>query len=62
MADPKGARHDAYFHFYLLAMGEGRLRTPEQLMAMMRGAGFEHVKLLSNPMPIHTRILVAQKY
>ena len=62
MADPKGARHDAYFHFYLLAMGEGRLRTPEQLMAMMRAAGFEHVKLLSNPMPIHTRILVAQKY
>lgn len=61
MADPNGAKHDAYFHFYLLAMGEGRLRTPEQLTRMLKAAGFEHVKLLSNPMPIHTRMLVAQK-
>jgi len=61
MADPNGARHDAYFHFYLLAMGEGRLRTPGQLTNMLKNAGFEVVKLLSNPMPIHTRILVAQK-
>ena len=62
MADPKGARHDAYFHFYLLAMGEGRLRTPEQLSKMMVQAGFDRVKLLANPMPMHTRILLAQKH
>ena len=64
MAEPslKGAKHDAYFHFYLLAMGEGRLRTPETLSEMMMRAGFEQIKLLSNSMPIHARILVAQKY
>jgi demethylspheroidene O-methyltransferase len=62
MANPQGAKHDAYFHFYLLAMGEGRLRTPDQLSKMMLNAGFERVKLLANPMPIHTQILVAQKY
>ncbi len=61
MADPQGAKHDAYFHFYLLAMGEGRLRSPETLTQMLKFAGFEQVKLLSNPMPIHTRVLVAQK-
>ncbi len=61
MADPQGAKHDAYFHFYLLAMGEGRLRSPETLTQMLKLAGFEQVKLLSNPMPIHTRVLVAQK-
>ena len=64
MAEPalKGAKHDAYFHFYLLAMGEGRLRTPEYLSEMLMIAGFEQVKLLPNPMPIHARILAAQKY
>ncbi len=62
MADPKGAKHDAYFHFYLLAMGEGRLRTPEQLSKMMVQAGFDRVRLLGNPMPMHTRILVALKH
>lgn len=62
MADPKGAKHDAYFHFYLLAMGEGRLRTPHQLSKMMVQAGFDQVKLLPNPMPMHTRILIAHKY
>ena len=60
-ADGKGAKHDAYFHFYLLAMGEGRLRTPETLSQMMFEAGFDQVKALSNPMPIHARILVAYK-
>lgn len=57
----KGARHDAYFHFYLLAMGEGRLRTPELLSQMMLDAGFSQVRALSNPMPIHAKILVAEK-
>ena len=63
MAEPtgKGAKHDAYFHFYLLAMGEGRLRTPEALSQMMFGAGFGQVKALPNPMPIHAKILAAYK-
>jgi demethylspheroidene O-methyltransferase len=52
---------DAYFHFYLLAMGAGRLRTTGELIAMMLEAGFANVELLRNPMPLQTRILVAKK-
>lgn len=52
---------DAYFHFYLLAMGAGRFRTADELVEMMVEAGFADVRLLSNPMPLQTRILVAKK-
>ncbi len=52
---------DAYFHFYLLAMGAGRLRTPTELGRMLNDTGFVHVELLPNAMPIHTRLLVARK-
>ncbi len=52
---------DAYFHFYLLAMGAGRLRTTGELTAMIVEAGFANVELLGNPMPLQTRILVAKK-
>ena len=62
MANAKGAKHDAYFHFYLLAMGEGRLRTPEQLTQMIMQAGFNQVEILSNPMSMHAKVLVAKKY
>jgi demethylspheroidene O-methyltransferase len=52
---------DAYFHFYLLAMGAGRLRTTGELTAMLFDAGFSNVELLRNQMPLQTRILVAKK-
>jgi len=52
---------DAYFHFYLLAMGAGRLRTPEELMQMMHQAGFSNVEQLPNNMPIHAQILLGRK-
>jgi demethylspheroidene O-methyltransferase len=55
------ASGDAYFHFYLLAMGAGRLRTPAELSRMLRESGFVHVERLPNAMPIHTRILIARK-
>jgi demethylspheroidene O-methyltransferase len=63
MAQEGGAEAsgDAYFHFYLLAMGAGRLRTPTELSRMLRDCGFVHVELLPNAMPIHTRILIARK-
>jgi len=53
---------DAYFHFYLLAMGAGRLRTPRELMAMMAEAGFAHLEIVPNPMPLQTQILIGRKY
>lgn len=55
------ASTDAYFHFYLLAMGAGRLRTPQELHRLMEEAGFTHVEQVPNAMPIHARILVGRK-
>jgi demethylspheroidene O-methyltransferase len=52
---------DAYFHFYLLAMGSGRLRTARELMGFIQEAGFAEVTLIKNPMPLQTQILVARK-
>ena len=67
MAQPEGeagqpsASVDAYFHFYLLAMGAGRLRTPQELQTLMQEAGFTHVEQVPNAMPIHARILLGRK-
>jgi demethylspheroidene O-methyltransferase len=55
------AQGDAYFHFYLLAMGSGRLRKPSELKRMLRESGFTSVEQLDNAMPIHARILIARK-
>jgi len=52
---------DAYFHFYLLAMGAGRLRTASELMSMMGQAGFTHIETVPNAMPLQTQILVGRK-
>ena len=52
---------DAYFHFYLLAMGSGRLRTVKELSDMILDAGFDSVEVLANAMPLQTRILIAKK-
>jgi demethylspheroidene O-methyltransferase len=56
------AQTDAYFHFYLLAMGAGRLRTPDELMRMMRQAGFGSIEQVPNNMPIHAQILLGRKH
>jgi len=55
------AQGDAYFHFYLLAMGSGRLRTAMELAELMRAAGFTDVERVPNPMPLHTEILIGKK-
>lgn len=63
MAQPPGAQPlgDAYFHFYLLAMGSGRLRSAQELRQLILEAGFDAVEQLSNPMPLHTSLLLGQK-
>ncbi|MCU0835595.1 MAG: acetylserotonin O-methyltransferase [Chromatiaceae bacterium] len=55
-AEPIG---DAYFGFYLLAMGSGRPRTAEELTAMLREAGFDRVREVPTRRPLLTRLLVA---
>jgi len=55
-AEPMG---DAYFGFYLLAMGQGRPRTPTALAALLRSAGFDQPRLLATHVPLQVRLLVA---
>ncbi len=52
---------DAYFGFYLLAMGTGRARTPEQLGAMLSAAGFGDVRRIATRRPLLTAMVVAKK-
>lgn len=52
---------DPYFHFYLLAMGSGRLRSQSALSALMLSAGFTHIESVPNPMPLHASLLIGRK-
>jgi demethylspheroidene O-methyltransferase len=51
---------DAYFAFYLLAMGSGRPRTSERLQEMLRAAGFSDIALHPTSMPLLTSIMTAR--
>ena len=55
-AEPMG---DAYFGFYLLAMGQGRPRTAGQLRAMLHQAGFASVRTGKTRRPMLTGLMVA---
>jgi demethylspheroidene O-methyltransferase len=52
---------DAYFAFYLLAMGSGRPRTFERLREMLSGAGFTDIALRPAPMPMLTSLMTARR-
>ena len=54
------AMGDAYFGFYLLAMGRGRPRTATQLSALMQQAGFEPARVVPTHQPLQTSVLVAR--
>jgi demethylspheroidene O-methyltransferase len=56
-AEPVG---EAYFNFYLLAMGKGRARRPEELTAMIRAAGFRKTRQIATRYPIQTGLIVAE--
>ncbi len=51
---------DAYFAFYLLAMGSGRPRTFARLSEMLREAGFADVALRPTAMPLLTSVITAK--
>ena len=61
MADSRsaGPAGDAYFGFYLLAMGSGRPRRIAELRALLREAGFRHARLLRTDTPLLVRVLLA---
>ena len=53
------AMGDAYFGFYLLAMGRGQPRTRPQLETLLRAAGFGRIRMAHTATPLQTRLLVA---
>ena len=57
-AEPAG---DAYFGFYLLAMGSGRPRSPDEIRTMLRSAGFARSRVLPTAVPLTARIIVATR-
>ena len=61
MADTPGAETvgDAYFGFYLLAMGRGRPRSPARIAELLLAAGFAKPRLIPTSMPLQTSVLVA---
>jgi demethylspheroidene O-methyltransferase len=67
LAEPMAGTHgaepvgDAYFGFYLMAMGAGRPRTPDAFQALLREAGFARARLVPTRMPLLTRLIVAMK-
>lgn len=46
------AMGDAYFGFYLLAMGSGRPRTPREIAGMLQIAGFSRTRRLRTALPL----------
>lgn len=60
MAGTPGAeRVGAYFAIYLLAMGQGRLRSAAEIAAMLREAGFAQPRLLRVRMPMIASVMIA---
>jgi demethylspheroidene O-methyltransferase len=62
MAGTPGAEAmgDAYFGFYLLAMGRGRPRSAQALRALLHAAGFDQVRQVRTNMPLQTGLLIAR--
>ncbi len=55
-----GSVGPAYFSLYLLAMGKGRPRTPDELSDYLTEAGFRHVRRLRSRAPVLATLLVAR--
>jgi demethylspheroidene O-methyltransferase len=51
---------DAYFAFYLLAMGSGRPRSFERLREMLNQSGFADVSLRPANMPMLSSVITAR--
>jgi len=58
---PAQHQADAYYHFYLMAMGAGRLRSPREIGALLREAGFTAIEQVPNAMPIHGQLVLGRK-
>ena len=61
LPEGQGEMVDPYFHFYLLAMGAGRLRSPQDIARLLADSGFGGIEAVPTAMPIHAQIVTAQK-
>ncbi|MEO3471034.1 methyltransferase [Roseomonas sp. CAU 1739] len=63
MAATRGAERmgAAYFGVYLLAMGQGRPRRPEEVAALLRQAGFVRPRTLHAQVPLIASVLIADR-
>jgi demethylspheroidene O-methyltransferase len=63
MADVPGAESvgAAYFSWYLFAMGTGRPRSPGEIEALLRRAGFRGIRPVPSRVPVQTGMLVARR-
>ncbi len=63
MAGTQGAERmgAAYFGVYLLAMGQGRPRRAEELLARLSRAGFVRPRALRMRVPLIVSVLVAER-
>lgn len=61
MAEAPGAERvgDAYFGFYLLAMGSGRIRRPREIGGLLSAAGFVGFRVVPTRIPLQTGLIIA---
>jgi len=52
---------DAYFGFYLLAMGKGRPRSLEQMRELLKAAGFRDIRQRRTRRPLLTQLVTARR-
>ena len=63
MAETAGAERvgGAYFGFYLLAMGQGRARSPAEVGDLLRRAGFVGVERRRTALPLVVSLMIARR-
>ncbi|MCH4891952.1 MULTISPECIES: methyltransferase [unclassified Sphingomonas] len=63
MADTPSARAmgDAYFGWYLLAMGSGRPRPAREIKAMLAASGFTQIRRIQTAMPVTASMIIASR-
>lgn len=63
LADTAGAQRvgDAYFGWYLMAMGQGQARTEQRLRQLLAEAGFQAVRRCRTSVPLQASVLLASR-
>jgi demethylspheroidene O-methyltransferase len=56
-AEPMG---EAFFGLYLWAMGSGRPRSPEEIIAMLKKAGFASARPVATAQPVNASVIIAR--